>query len=771
VAVVGQEQALDALRFALEVRHAGHNAFVLGEPGSGRHAAVRQVLEEQARGRAAAPDLCYVHDFREPMRPRVLYLPAGRGMQLRRDMKEFVGEMGAAISSMVENDEFRSRIEALQEEYKEREEHALRDLGRASGEQGIALLRTPQGFVFVPAKGEETMDSNEFARLPDEEKQRIAKVTEEYGALLQKLMHQFPRWRRELQGRIKQATRDTISLAVGHLIEDLKASYADLPEVQRFLDEVLQDVIESGEAQQGGESEEDDGSGTTTASRYQVNLLVDHAGAESAPVVFEDHPSFQNLVGRLDQIARMGTLATNFSLIRAGALHRANGGYLMLDAAKILSQPYAWEGLKRELKAGRIHIESLGQVLGWAASLPLEPEAVELDVKVVLFGERVLYYLLKEHDPEFDELFKVAADFESRFERSAANVQDYARHLARLARERGLLPLERAAVARLIEHGARLADDAEQLSALIRPVEDLMLAADHLAQRAGRDRILREDVESALADRVRRAGRVHRQLLQEILRNTLLISTDGGHVGQINGLAVIDMGDFRFAHPMRITATVRIGDGHVIDIERESELGGALHSKGVLILSAFLAARYSHNIPLSLAASLVFEQSYGPVEGDSASLAELCALLSALADVPIRQSLAVTGSVNQYGEVQAIGGVNEKIEGFFDICQARGLTGEQGVVIPASNMKHLMLREEVVAAAAEGKFHVYAVEDVDEAIEILTGIPAGEPDDDGIVPADTINFLVATELLELSSLRQEYGGRRKTKRAAAKAES
>jgi predicted ATP-dependent protease len=771
--VVGQSRALGAVRFGIDIKQPGFNLFVLGEPGSGRHAAVRRLLEEKAAGEPAPNDWCYVNNFTDPNRPRLLRLPPGRGGQLKRDMQQFVAELAKAIGTAFESEEYRVRIEAIQEEFKQREEGALRALGQESGEKGIALLRTPHGFVFAPIKGEETMGPDEFEKLADDEKTRIGRLIEEYGERLHKLMHQFPQWRREMQQRIKEASRETMGLAVGHLIEELKERYTDLLNVLGFLDEVMRDVIESGEELREQPKSEGDMSGVVVSGsislvRYQVNLLVDSGAAKAAPVVFEDNPVYPNLVGRVDSVAHMGTLVTNFTMIKPGSLARANGGYLVLDAAKVLTQPYAWEGLKRALRSAQVRIESLGQVFGFTSTLPLEPEPMPLNVKVVLVGERILYYLLKEYDPEFEELFKVGADFESDVARSEPNTRSYGRFLGMLARHYGLRPFDRHAVARMIEHSARLAGDAEKLSASTRRLSDLMREASHRAGRSGRDLVTREDVEAALVAQRRRAGRLHESIQEQILRNSLLIDSSGGHVGQVNGLAVIDLGDDLFAHPVRITATARIGEGDVIDIERESELGGAIHSKGVMILSSFLAARYARSLPLSLSASLVFEQSYGPVEGDSASLAELCALLSALAAVPIRQSLAITGSVNQYGQVQPIGGVNEKIEGFFDICQARGLTGEQGVVIPQWNVKHLMLREDVVAACAEGKFRVYAVGDVDQAIELLTGVPAGEADAQGLVPQGTINYLVATQLAELSALRQAYaaagrkhGGRKK----------
>jgi len=703
-----------------------------------------------------------VHPLRlaEPNRPHALQLPAGRGAQLRDDMQQFVSELGQAIAAGFDSEEYRTRVEAIQDEFKQREETALRDLGDAAVEQGVAFLRTPQGFAFVPMKDEQTLDPEAFAALPDDERERISGLIGVLRERLHKLLQQFPRWRREMQARLRDASRDALELAVGHLIEELKEHHADLPPVQSFLDAVLRDVVAVGQELRDQAAKADSASaseGGISAQRYQVNLLVDQGACATAPLVFEDHPTYPNLVGRVDHIAHMGTLVTNFTLIKPGALHRANGGYLMLDADKVLTQPYAWEGLKRSLKSGQIRIESLAQVFGWAGALPLEPEPIPLSVKLILVGQRVHYYLLKALDPEFAELFKIAADFEDVVERNAESTRRYIRMLASVARRRSLRPLERSAAGRLVEHSARLAEDGGKLSTRTRELGDLLREADHLAGKAGRTSVLREDVDSALAARIRRADRLRDSLHDAVLRETLLISTCGTQVGQVNGLAVIDLGDFMFGRPMRITATARLGDGDVIDIERKAELGKSLHSKGVMILSAFLASRYAQNRPLSLSASLVFEQSYGPVEGDSASLAELCALLSALSGVPIRQSFAVTGSVNQHGQVQAIGGVNEKIEGFFDICKARGLTGDQGVLIPLANVKHLMLRDDVVEAAATGRFHVYAVSAVDDAITLLTGISAGVPDTTGALPKGTVNHRIETRLAEFSALREEFG--------------
>ena len=761
----GQGRAIEALRLALEVPGRGYNLFVLGPPGSSRHALVRRLLQEHARQRPPPPDWCYIDNFEAPNRPRALQLPAGEGARLKAAMQGFTDELGQAIASALDSDEYRSRVEAIQKDLKQREERALQALGSDAAAQGIVLLRTPAGFGFAPVKDGEPLASEAFDALPDDEKRRLAGLIEALGERLQQLLHELPRLRREMQTRVREATREAMALAAGHLIDELREQFAALPAVLAFLEQVRRDVVEAGsqlrETARESEREGDDDevgafSGSVTLRRYLVNLLVEQRADGHAPVVFADNPTYPNLVGRVDHLARLGTLLTNFTLIQPGALHRANGGYLLLDAAKVLMQPYAWEALKRSLRTGQVVIESLPQLMGWINTVPLEPEPIPIELKVVLFGEREHYYLLQALDPEFDELFEIAADFDDHVARTAAQTQDLARTLGAMARAQDLRPLDRDAVARIVEHAARLAEDAGKLTTRLRWLDDLLHEAHALAGRGGREVIGRDDVVQALAARQRRADRLRDHVQDAVLRDTLLIDTSGEQIGQLNGLAVADLGEFRFAHPVRITATVRLGDGHVVDIERESELGGPIHSKGVLILASFLGARYAQGQPLSLAASLVFEQSYGTVEGDSASLAELCALLSALAELPLQQSLAVTGSINQHGRVQAVGAINEKIEGFFDICRARGLTGTQGVLVPRANVQHLMLRDDVVAAARDGRFHVWPVDDVDQAMALLSGLDAGRPDARGRLPEGSVNQRVAARLARYSELRRAF---------------
>ena len=759
---IGQARAVEAVRFGIGMRHDGFNLYVLGPAGAGKHALLRQYLDGRAGTEPQPPDWCYVNNFGDSHKPRALKLPAARGTVLRADMQQLVEELRATIPALFESEEYHNRVEQIDAEFNERQAGAFEELAKDAAVQNIVLLHTQGGFSFAPSKNNEVVEPEEFDKLPDAEREKIAHDIEVLQERMEKIVRQVRQWRKERFAKIRALNREITLFAVGHLIDELKAHYADLPEVQAYFDAVQHDVVDS--TDEFRKPHEMSAAGLALAQgseppdfrRYQVNLLVDHAAPDGAPVVYEPHPSYQNLVGRVEHIAQFGTLLTDFSLIKPGALHQANGGYLLLDAYKLPSQPYAWEGLKRALSTREIRIESLGQMFSLISTVSLEPEPIPLDVKVVLFGDRMLYYLLAEYDPEFAELFKVAADFEDEVERNDATDLLYARLIGTMGRKAELRPFERGGVARVIEQCARAIGDAEKLSTHMQGLSDLLREADYWAGEAQRAHVAAEDVERAIEARIHRADRIRAQVLEEIQRGTLMIDTDGGMIGQVNGLSVIQLGDYAFAHPTKITAATRLGDGEMIDIQREVELAGAIHSKGVLTLSSFLAARYASNRPLSLTASLVLEQTYAEVEGDSASVAELCALLSSLADLPLKQSLAVTGSVNQFGQVQAIGAVNEKIEGFFDVCNGRGLSGEQGVLIPAANIKHLMLRRDVVAAAAEGRFHIYPVENIDQAMEILTGVAAGEPDAKGMLPPECVNYRVAARLIEFSLIRQSF---------------
>ncbi len=763
---IGQGRAVAAVQFGIGIGHEGYNLFCLGPTGIGKHAFIRHFLEKKASQEPTPPDWCYINNFTEGQKPWKLELPPGVATALQIEMDRLIEELRSAIPAAFESDDYRTRKQVIEDEIKERQGKAFEELRLKAQEKGIAVVRTPTGLVFAPMKNGEILNPEEFEKLSEDERKR---VETEIGNLRQEVeifMAQLPLIEREGREKLKTLNREVSNFAIGNLIDEVRRRFATLTQVTAHLDAVERDVIEnvneflsppeSPLAVVLGVPPPQASKGWHATRRYRVNVLVAHTANHGAPVIYEDHPSYQNLVGQVEYIPQMGALVTDFNLIRAGALHRANGGYLILDAHKVLLQPYAWEGLKRALQSSRITMESLGQMLGLISTVSLEPEPIPLRVKVVLIGERLLLYLLSHFDPEFHDLFKVAVDFEEQMDRTAENNLLYARMIGTMARRNELMSLSCEAVARVIEQSARIAGDAEKLSTHNRTLSDLLKEADYWARNEKRTMIEAADVEKAVEAQVYRTGRLRERLQEEIRRGTILIDTEGEKVGQVNGLSVVQMGQFMFGHPSRITARARMGKGEVIDIEREVELGGPIHSKGVLILANFLGARYASERPLSLSASIVFEQSYGGVEGDSASCAELYALLSALGEIPIKQSFAVTGSVNQHGQVQAIGGVNEKIEGFFDVCRARGLTGEQGVLIPQSNVKHLMLRKDVVEAVAEGRFKVFAVDTIDQGIEILTGVRAGERDAAGNFPEGTVNQRVESRLMMLAEKRKTY---------------
>ena len=756
VDVVGQDRALAALDFGTGVRRDGYNLFILGTPGAGRHGVVRRFLAQRAASQATPADWCYVHNFEQPHRPRALRFAPGQGRRFCEAMTQLVEDLQGAIPGAFEGDEYQARRRVVEQEFKDRHEQAIDEIRERARAKEVALITTPGGFAFAPLAGSEVMSPAAFHKLPEETRKRIETDIEQLEQELGERLRRLPQWQKEARRRIRELDRDVALGIVQPAVAELKADFADTPGVTEYLDAACRDVVDNvGDFMT---AREEAGPRMPFASepsftRYEVNLLIQHPPARGAPVVYADLPNYPNLVGRLDHQARFGTLSTDFTLIKPGALHEANGGYLLLDAVRLLTQPYAWDAMKRALRAKELRIEPLERAIGLLTTVSLDPEPIPLSVTVLLIGDRRLYYLLAEYDPEFAELFKVAADFEDDLRRSPDTVADLARLLATQVQRDGLLPFTAGAVARVIEHASRSIGDAQRVDVRLNYLTDLLTQADYFARRGNAGEVQAPHVQQTIDAAEERSGRIRERVQEAILRDTLLIDTAGERVGQINGLAVLGLGGVMFGRPSRISARVRPGQGRVLDIEREVELGGPLHSKGVLILSSFLAARYATGEALSLSASLVFEQSYSGVDGDSASCAELYALLSALADAPIRQSLAVTGSVNQFGEVQAIGGVNEKIEGFFDICRARGLTGSQGVLIPAANVQHLMLRADVRNAVAAGQFAIYAVRTVDEGIELLTGLPAGVADAEGVYPDGSINGLVADRLAEYARIR------------------
>lgn len=776
--IVGQPRAAEAIRFGTHIHRQGYNIFAFGSPGTGKRSLIRQYLERQAPQENPPDDWCYVHNFKEPSQPRALRLPTGKGGHLREDMEQFIDEIPHTLSNQFESDEYQQRRQQLEQEFAQRKEKSEEEIKERARQRGLAAVTTPQGLFWVPADEEgQPLKPGEISQERDEELRGEAeKLKQEVSHLVQ----DASRVEREKQRKLKELNREVAAEAIAPLIQELRDSYQDLPKVLDYFEGVKNDVVENSQdllkmarqqeqeqpqgmqqmAQLLGRPGRGGANSESVLRRYRINLIIANESSGGAPLVDEDHPTYPNVIGRIEQQAQMGALVTDFNLIKPGALHRANGGYLILDVQRLLSQPiYVWDALKRSLQNREIRIESVGQTTGLVSTVSLEPEPIPLDVKVVLVGQPLQYQLLLQIDPDFADLFKVAADFASDMERGEAEQQLYAQMIATIAAGERLHPFDPSAVARIVEQGSRLVGDAKKLSVEMRSLTDLLCEADYWSRDRHSEIVQAEDVQRAIDARIYRLDRLRERLQEQIGRGLLRIDTDGAKVGQVNGLAVVQSGNFMFGRPSRITARIRLGKGEVVDIEREVALGGPIHSKGVLILAGFLTGRYAQDLPLSLSASLVFEQSYAGIGGDSASSAELYALLSAIARVPIQQSFAVTGSVNQRGEIQAIGGVNEKIEGFFDTCRQEGLTGQQGVLIPADNIQNLMLRQDVRDAVQQGQFHIYPIETVDRGIELLTGVSAGEPDERDNYPADTINGKVRDRLRELAERRMEFASR------------
>jgi len=758
----GQTRALEAARVGLGIEHTGYNIFAMGPAGLGKRRTIEELLTERARTDSTPQDWCYVYNFVRSDAPCALPLPPGRAADLAAEMDALVESVKAAVPEAFESEEYQTRLQELQDEVREARQNALEKVREEAAEQSIQLMRTPSGIAFAPTRDGEVMSPEAFAELSQDEQAKIQKKIEELQERVQVAMRDAIRASAASYEAMKALNQEIALAAVGETIAALRSRWAEHEQVLEYLDAVAADMVENADAFRRHAEESTPMpalaflamQNATVSQRYRVNVLVDRRDESGAPIVYEDHPTYQNLVGRVEHRASFGTLETDFTLIKAGALHRANGGYLLLDARKLLMQPYAWEGLKSALRTRSVRIESLGEALSLASTKTLQPQEIPLKTKVVLIGDRFLYYSLHGYDPEFSELFKIAADFEESIDRDDTSIASYVHGIAAAVKEEELRPFDKTAVARVIDASARAAQDSEKISLLDAWVRDLVREADFVAATSQCETVSAEHVDRAIELRNQRNDRVRSQVYESIARKTVLIDTDGEKVAQVNGLSVLAIGEFAFGQPSRITATARLGQGRVVDIEREVDLGGSFHSKGVLILSNFLADRYARERPLALSASLTFEQSYGRVDGDSASAAELCALLSALAERPVKQSLAITGSVNQKGAVQAIGGVNEKIEGFFDVCRQRGLTGEQGVIIPSANVKHLTLRGDVVEAVAAGRFRVYSVDHVDEAAELLMGIDAGARDEEGIYPEGSLNRLVDDRLRAFNDLRR-----------------
>ncbi|MCX8033468.1 MAG: AAA family ATPase [Thermoleophilia bacterium] len=773
--IIGQDRAVAAVAFGMSIENDGYNIFALGPAGTGKATTVHAFLSKLAATQPVPDDWVYVNNFAQPHRPKALRLPAGKGREFSRDMEKLVEDLRVAITHAFESEEYEKQKRAIAQQIAERQEALLSQLNQKAEAENFAMVRTPAGLAFAPRTAQgETMSREVYESLPPEEQKRIDEALERLNEELQQVMRQVRQDERNGREAVRQLDREVTTFAAKHLVDEVRERWAAVPGIPEYLDAVLADVVENVD---DFRRPEDEGPVTFMGvpisprqraegafRKYRVNVLVDNSGLTGAPVVTESNPLLQNLVGRVEHLAQFGALVTDFNMIRPGALHKANGGFLVLEARELLLKPYSWDALKRTLKTGEIRIEDVAQQIGLVTTATLDPEPVPFKAKIVLIGEPYIYYLLYAYEPDFQELFKVKADFDTIVDRTPENEQLYARFIGQFCREKGLPHFAPDGVARVIEHCSRLAEDQRKLTTRFLDVVDVLTESAYWAKvdRPGRRTpvVRRKHVDQAIQQRIYRSNRIEERIREMIADGTIMVDTRGAVVGQVNGLSVISLGDYAFGRPSRITATHRLGDGEVIDIEREVEMGGPIHSKGVLILAGYLGAKYAADLPLSLSARLVFEQSYSGVEGDSASSAELFALLSSLSGVPIQQRFAVTGSVNQRGQIQAIGGVNEKIEGFFAVCEALGLRGDEGVVIPRANVRSLMLNERVRRAIARGRFHIYPISTVDEGITLLTGIPAGSLRRDGKYPPGTINRLVTDRLVALAERARESAAKK-----------
>lgn len=772
MSALGQDRAISAVELGINIKSKGYNLFCLGPEGTGKTSLVKRILEEEAKKRPTPKDWAYVYNFDEPYKPHSISFPAGQAVDFAKDIDKLIDDFSVAIPAILESDEYKAGVSIIQEKYKQKKDEYLRILQKKAKGKSVSLLHMQVGLVVAPVKNGEVLSPEAFDELPEEEKKELINDLNLMQEEIEKAAKDLPEWEDKQRREHNLLREKFIKMAVKKPIDSLRQKYKGHREVNEFLKNIQHHIItnideflpEDNTPPQNGNGEEDALTSLLSKmnrqeedkfAKFKVNVIVKNEPESGAPIVHLDHPTQGNLVGRVERIQQYGALLTDFTLIKAGALHRANGGFLLIDARKLLQQPYAWDSLKRALASKTIKIETPSDETSFT-TISLDPEPIPLDIKIILTGDEELYDLLSERDPDFSDYFKVEADFGTLMARNDENEIEYAKLIGSLSNKKKLRSLNRQAVARIIEYSSRLAEDSKKLTAHIASIGDLLREADYWARESNSKQIGKKHIDQAIAAQIYRSDRIKQAMLEQIDDGTILMDTSGAKVGQINGLVVYNFSRFSFGKPARITVQARIGNGEFINIERETNMSGPIHTKGVLILQSLIANRFAKQSPLSLSASIVFEQSYGGVDGDSASSTEYYCLLSAIADLPIKQNIAVTGSINQFGDIQPIGGVNEKIEGFFDVCAHRGLTGDQGVIIPRTNVGNLMLREDVISAVREGKFHIYAIDTVDDGIEILTGIKAGKANAKGEFPKDSVNWKVKQSLDRYYQLHARY---------------
>ena len=750
--VLGQERAVEALQFGVAMPRPGYNVFVMGEPGTGRFSFAKRYLKAEAKRLSTPCDWVYVNHFDEPREPRALELAAGSAGEFIADINLLIDNLLATFPAVFEHPSYQQKKSVIDRAFNKRYDQALDVIERLALERGVALYRDSSNIAFTPMLEGKALDEAEFAQLPEADRERFHADIAALEERLNEELASLPQWKRESNNQLRQLNEETITVALQPLLAPLSEKYAENAGVCAYLQAVQVNLLKTVVDQLVEVEKADVQTRKLLEEQYCPSLVVGHQTDGGAPVVFESHPTYDNLFGRIEYNNDQGALYTSYRQLRPGALHRANGGFLILEAEKMLGEPFVWDALKRALHSRQLKMESPLGDLGRIATVTLNPEVIPLQVKVVIIGARQLYYALQDHDPDFQEMFRVLVDFDEDIPLGDESLEQFAQLMKTRTSEEGMAPLTAAAVARLATYSARLAEHQGRLSARIGDLFQLVSEADFIRQLASEPVTDVGHIERALKAKATRTGRVSARIIDDMLAGIILIDTSGAAVGKCNGLTVLEVGDSAFGVPARISATVYPGGSGIVDIEREVNLGQPIHSKGVMILTGYMGSRYAQEFPLEISASIALEQSYGYVDGDSASLGEVCTLISALSRTPLKQCFAITGSINQFGEVQAVGGVNEKIEGFFRLCEARGLTGEQGVIIPHSNVTTLMLDERVLQAVSAGRFHIYAVRQVDEALSLLVGEDAGTPNAEGQFPAGSVNARVVERLREIAEI-------------------
>jgi len=757
--IIGQDRAVRAMRFGLDIQDKGFNIFVAGRHGTGRTTAIERFLDEVASTKPTPDDWCYVHNFDDNYRPHAIRLPAGQAHEFQKDIEGFIKSITQEIRTAFESEQYANERENALRSFQEKKEKLIEDAGVFAQKNGFGLQATPMGIIPIPVKDGKPMRDGDFLALSESDRERLKGTQEKIQDEVENALRQSRTLDNSAQEALEKLDRQVVQFVLHHALEQLLEKYMGQPGILAHLESVENNILEN-IPQLKPEAEEKKpqlpGPKRTPTDKYQVNIVVDNSKLQGAPVVVEMNPTYSNLFGRIEQEAFMGALVTDFTLIRGGSLHKANGGYLVLPAEDVIRNPFTWESLKRCLRNSEIAIEQPVEQLVFTTK-SLRPEPIPLDAKVILVGRGEIYQLLLAYDEHFNELFKVKADFDSQMDRTDAHIQEYVSFVGTLCEAEKLTHLDPSGLARIVEHSSRLAEDQEKLSTRFGEIADVIREASYYARQEKAELVTASHIERAIEERYYRSALIQERIQEMIAKDVIKIDVTGEAVGQVNGLSVLQLGDISFGQPSRITASVGLGESGVVNVEREAEMSGPVHTKGVLILAGYLAQLFAQDKPLSLNAHLVFEQNYGGVDGDSASSTELYAILSALSDLPVKQGIAVTGSVDQKGEIQAIGGVNEKIEGFYAVCKAKGLTGEQGVMIPASNVSNLMLKQEIMEAVGADKFHIWSVDSIAEGIQVLTGVPAGVQEDRGYSPesvfyrADQRLAKMAEELTRFSS--------------------